>query len=159
MSSEMLHDEYWFVKLLDSSIFGLNILNYQVTFNAPMNKSILQVKSFDFAVQIVRLYQTFIDNKKDSILIRQLLRSGTSIGANIKEAGKAESTRDFIHKLGIAQKECDETLYWLAILKETNYISETVFSKQSSDANEILKMLRSSILTAKKNLLQKRSEK
>ena len=118
-----------------------------------MNKSILEVKSFDFAVQIVRLYQTFIDNKKESLLIRQLLRSGTSIGANIKEARNAESTRDFIHKLGISQKECDETLYWLAIPKETNYINEHLYSRLSNDATELLKMLKSSILPAKRNLL------
>ncbi|URW78625.1 four helix bundle protein [Xiashengella succiniciproducens] len=84
---------------------------------------------------------------------KQLLRSGTSVGANIREAKNAESTNDFIHKLGIAQKECDETLYWLELLKKTEYLNGEEFHKLSDEANQILKMIRSTILTIKqKNL-------
>lgn len=84
---------------------------------------------------------------------KQLLRSGTSVGANIREAKNAESTNDFIHKLGIAQKECDETLYWLELLKETEFLNNDAFDNLSDQANQILKMIRSTILTVKqKNL-------
>ena len=83
---------------------------------------------------------------------KQLLRSGTAIGALIREAKNAESSKDFIHKFGLAQKECDETLYWLELLKETSFINEKEFISIYKDANELLKMLRSSIITSKKNL-------
>jgi four helix bundle protein len=81
---------------------------------------------------------------------KQLLRSGTSIGANIREALNAQSRLDFIHKLSIAQKECDETLYWLELLKETNYISQVEFESMSQDNIELLKILRSIIMSSKK---------
>jgi four helix bundle protein len=80
---------------------------------------------------------------------KQLLRAGTSIGANIREAKNAESTKDFIHKLGIAQKECDETLFWLELLNKTAYISNLHYIQISDDANQIYKMLKSTILTIK----------
>ena len=83
---------------------------------------------------------------------KQLLRSGTSIGANIREARNGESALDFIHKLAISQKEADETLYWLEILSKTGYIDSPTFDLYSWHAEELLRMLRSSILTKKKNL-------
>jgi four helix bundle protein len=113
------------------------------------NKSILKEKSFVFAISIVQLYKFLTEEKKEYVLSKQVLRSGTSVGANIREAKNAESTNDFIHKLGIAQKECDETIYWLELLKETNYIVNEKFLKLEDEANQILKMIRSTILTIK----------
>ncbi len=77
-----------------------------------MKESILTEKSFDFAIRIVNLYKYLIDNKKEYILSKQLLRSGTAIGALQSEGSFAESKADFIHKYGIAQKECNESIYW-----------------------------------------------
>jgi len=82
---------------------------------------------------------------------KQLIRSGTAIGALVREAQNAESSKDFIHKLSISQKECDESIYWLELLKATDYINEQEFESLNNDAIELLKMLRSSILTSKKN--------
>ena len=89
------------------------------------------------------------DDRKEFILAKQLLRSGTSIGANIREAINAESLADFIHKNAVAQKECDETIYWLELLKETDYITEAEFDSINNDAKELLKIIRSIILTSK----------
>ncbi len=118
------------------------------------SKSILKEKSFAFAILIVKAYKILAEEKREFIMSKQLLRSGTSVGANIREAKNAESTNDFIHKLGIAQKECDETLYWLELLKETEYLSHESFSGLSDEANQILKMIRSTILTIKQKSLK-----
>ncbi|BBE16601.1 hypothetical protein AQPE_0741 [Aquipluma nitroreducens] len=115
-------------------------------------KSIIKDKSFAFAVRAIRLFQYLTEIKKEYVLSKQLLRSGTAIGALVREAQNAESTKDFIHKLGIAQKECDETIYWLELLKETEYINDKEFESINNEANELLKMLRSAIITSKKNL-------
>jgi four helix bundle protein len=80
---------------------------------------------------------------------KQLMRSGTSIGANIREALNGKSRADFIHKLSIAQKECDEVIYWLDLLKETKYLKEREYISISNDANELLKIIRSIILSSK----------
>lgn len=118
-----------------------------------MSQSILKDKSFAFAIEVVKAYKILVEEKREFIMSKQLLRSGTSVGANIREAKNAESTKDFVHKLGISQKECDETLYWLELLKATEYLNEDLFQKLSGEANQILKMLRSTILTIKqKNL-------
>ncbi|MBX2905853.1 MAG: four helix bundle protein [Taibaiella sp.] len=106
-------------------------------------------KSFAFAVRIIKLYKLCTDERREFVLSRQLLRSGTSIGANVREAKNAESKLDFIHKLAFAQKECDETIYWLELLKETDFISLSEFESIVQDANELLKILRSIILTTK----------
>jgi four helix bundle protein len=111
-------------------------------------KSVLKEKSFQFAIQVVKLYKCLAE-KKEFILSKQLLRSGTAIGALIREAQNAESKADFIHKLGVSQKECDETLYWLELLKETNYITEKVFDVFAAESTALLKMIRSAILTSK----------
>ncbi len=94
-------------------------------------------------------------DEREYVLSKQLLRSGTAIGALIREAQNAESKADFIHKLAIAQKECDETVYWLDLLKETNFITKEEYSKLSLSAKELLKLLRSSILTTKSRLKNK----
>jgi four helix bundle protein len=118
-----------------------------------MKQVIIKDKTFEFAVQIVELYKRLQDTKKEYVLSKQLLRSGTSIGANTREALNAESKADFIHKLAIAQKECDETIYWLELLKASNYISSSDFDVYNSKATEILKILRSIILTTKQKLI------
>jgi four helix bundle protein len=115
-------------------------------------ENIVKNKSFQFAVKVVNTYKFLTENKKEYVLSKQLLRSGTSIGANVREADNAESKADFIHKLAIAQKETDETLYWLELLKETNYISDDEYTSISSDAFEILKIIRSIIITSKNNI-------
>jgi four helix bundle protein len=114
-------------------------------------KNELRDKSFTFAVRTVNLYKYITTNKAEYVLSKQLLRSGTSIGANVREAQNAESTADFIHKLGIAQKETDETLYWLGLLKETDFLSESEFLSIQNDATELMKIIRSVILTVKAN--------
>lgn len=111
--------------------------------------SIVKNKSFQFAVRTVNLYKVLLSERKEFVMSKQLLRSGTSVGANVREAVNAQSTADFIHKLSISQKECDETLYWLELLKETNYITETEFESLHNDATELLKIIRSIILTTK----------
>lgn len=88
-----------------------------------MKDNIIKTKSFSFAVRVVKLYKILTTERKEYMISKQLLRSGTSIGANVREALNGESKADFIHKLAISQKECDESLYWLELLKETNYIN------------------------------------
>jgi len=117
-----------------------------------MKESILKTKSFAFAVRIVNLYKFLINEKKEYVLSKQLLRSGTSVGANIREAQNAESPKDFIHKLAIAQKECDETMYWLDLLNATDYLTSNETEGIKKEATELLKMLRSAIITTKKKL-------
>jgi four helix bundle protein len=114
-------------------------------------ENIILTKSFRFAVRIIRLYQHLVETKKEYILSKQMLRSGTSIGANVREGNNAESKADFIHKMGVAQKEADETMYWLELLKETDYMTLSEFDSIYRDADEILKLVRSIIITAKSN--------
>lgn len=115
------------------------------------SKNPLKDKSFQFALRIIKLYKFFIEEKKEFVLSKQLLRSGTSIGANIREAQNAQSKADFIHKLSISQKECDETMYWIELLFQSEYLTKKEFDSIYPDAQELLKMLRSAILTTKKN--------
>ena len=116
-----------------------------------MNESFIYNKAVDFAVRIVNLYKYLTEIKKETIMSKQLLRSGTSIGANISEALSAESTADFIHKLSISQKEINETQYWLTLLQKTEYISEKQYESIQQDCEDIRKMLISIIITSKKN--------
>ena len=120
-----------------------------------MNESIVVRKSFDFAIKIVNFYKRFSIEKKEYVLSKQFLRSGTSIGANVREAQNAQSKMDFIHKLAIAQKECDETIYWFQLLKETDFINSDEADSLINDATELLKIIRSIIVTTKKNLNSK----
>jgi len=117
-----------------------------------MKKNIIKDKSFDFAVRIVRLCQILVTDKNEFVLSKQLLRSGTSVGAMVREAEHAESKPDFKHKLSIAQKEINEAIYWLELLKETNYISISDFENMNTDAVEILKLLTTIIKTTKLNM-------
>src|SRR5204863_439702 len=113
-------------------------------------KNILRDKSFAFAVRIYKLNQYLVEQKKEYVLSKQILRSGTSIGANVREAYNASSKSDFIYKLSIAQKETDETIYWLELLKEVGLLNEKEFESIQVEASELLKIIRNSILTAKK---------
>jgi four helix bundle protein len=115
--------------------------------------NITQEKSFAFAIRIVKLYQHLTQRElnKEFVMSKQLLRAGTSIGANIRGAYNAESDADFIHKLAVAQKECDETCYWLELLHQTNYLSNSEFQSIHQDSIALLKIIRSIILTKKTN--------
>lgn len=117
-----------------------------------MSNSALRDKSKEFAKQIVILCRNIKTNFKESVLTNQLLRSGTSIGANIHEAQYAQGKKDFISKLEIAQKECYETEYWLELLFETGYVQESEYKPIQNDCGAIRRMLVSSINTTKLNL-------
>lgn len=114
-----------------------------------MKESVLKSKSFVLAVRIVKLYKYLCEQKKEYVLSKQVLRSGTSVGAMVREAEYSESKADFSHKMGIARKELNETLYWLELLLQTEYITQTEYDSLSADAIEIIKMLTTSIKTAK----------
>lgn len=106
-------------------------------------------KSFAFAIRVVNVYKFLTVEKKEFVMSKQLLRSGTAIGALYREAEQAESKQDFIHKLGIAQKECNETLYWLELLNATDYIENKALQSLLTDARELMKLLTSIIKSTK----------
>lgn len=114
-----------------------------------MKENILKSKSFLFAIRIVKLYQFLCNEKKEFTLSKQLLRSGTSVGAMVREPEHAESKIDFKHKMAIGQKEINETIYWLELLKETNYLSPEQFDSINNDAIEIIKLITSIIKSVK----------
>jgi four helix bundle protein len=114
-----------------------------------MKDNIVKDKSKAFAIRIVRLYQYLLKHHKEYTLSKQLLRSGTSVGANVKEALRGQSRADFISKMNIALKEISETEYWLEILHETGYINKTQFISIYKDCQELLKILYSIIKTSK----------
>lgn len=116
-----------------------------------MKENLILSKSFDFAVRIVNLNRFLVENGKEYVISKQTLRSGTAIGALVREAQHAESNADFIHKLAIALKEANETDYWLLLLNKTNYLSEEHYSSIKTDIEEIIKLLISIIKSAKIN--------
>ncbi|MCK5456950.1 MAG: four helix bundle protein [Melioribacteraceae bacterium] len=99
-----------------------------------MSKSILRDKSYSFAVRIVNLFKFLQNEKKEYILSKQLMRSGTSVGALVREAEFADGKADFIHKLAIAQKDSNESIYWLELLQDTDYLEKNEFSSINEDA-------------------------
>ena len=109
-------------------------------------------KFMAFAIWMVKLKNYLNEQKHEYNIADQIQRSGTAIGANHREATFAESDMDFIHKLSIAQKECSETIYWLELLKATEYITEQQFEDLYKDAEEIMRMITSSIMTARKRI-------
>lgn len=115
-------------------------------------KNIIVDKSKAFAIRIIKLYQYLSAEKNEYVLSKQVLRSGTSIGANIKEAIRAQSKQDFIFKLNISLKEASETEYWLELLYETDYITETQFKSIISECIELIKILTSIINSSKKEV-------
>ena len=109
-------------------------------------------KSKQFAVRIIKFSRFLNEEKREYIIAKQIFRSGTSIGANIRESKNAQSDVDFIHKLSIALKEADETAYWLELLVESEIIDNNIFNSLYNDLSEIIALLTSSIKTAKNNI-------
>jgi len=115
-------------------------------------ENIIANKSYVFAIRIIRLYKFFIEEKKEFILSKQLLRSGTAIGALVKEAEHAQSKADFLNKMNVALKEANETEYWLMLLRDTGYISTKEFDSINADSSEILRLLISIVKSTKTTL-------
>lgn len=111
--------------------------------------NVIVVKSKAFALRIIKLYQYLSNDKKEYVLSKQLLRSGTSIGANVKEAIRGQSKADFISKMSISLKEASETEYWLELLHESGYLNDNQFSSIYKDCVELLKLLISIINSSK----------
>ena len=116
-----------------------------------MKENVVQSKSYAFAVRIVRLSQYLSARKQEFVLSKQVLRAGTSIGANVEEAIGAQSRADFFSKLAIAYKEARETSYWLRLLKDTEYLSEPEFRSMHMDAEELCRLIGSIQKTMKSN--------
>ena len=119
------------------------------------DENIWVVKSKNFAVRIIRMYQWIRENKNEYLLCKQCVRSGTSIGANIREAIAASSKADFTAKLNISLKEANETQYWLELFRETDYIDNTMFESMNKDIVELLKLLTSILKSTRKNMQNK----
>jgi len=106
-----------------------------------MKENIIQIKSYDFAIRIVELYKYLIEERKEYVLSKQLLRSGTSIGANVEEAIGGQSRKDFFAKLSISYKEARETHYWIRLLTDTGYLTIEKSKSYLDDVEEILKII------------------
>ncbi len=106
-----------------------------------MDENIIENKSFEFAIRIVKLYKFITEEKKEFTLSKQLLRSGTGIGANVAEGERAQSNSDFYSKMSIALKEANETYYWLKILYRTEFLSDKEFASMEKDVKEIIAIL------------------
>ena len=112
----------------------------------------LREKTLNLAIRTVKLYQYLTTEKKEYVVSKQLLRAGTNPGAMVREAANAESGLDFIPKLAVAQKEIGETMYWLELLFKTGFLSSTEYESIDADSQEVMRLIRSSILTKKKRL-------
>jgi four helix bundle protein len=117
-----------------------------------MKDSITKTKSFAFAVRVVKLYSFLSETRREFVISKQCLRSGTAIGAMIRESEYAQSKADFIHKWSIGIKEANETLYWLELLHETRFIDDNSFVSMKGDVEELLKLMTAGIKTAKSKL-------
>jgi len=122
-------------------------------------KNVIVDKSFKFALRIIKLFNYLSNEKRKSVISKQILRCGTSIGANINEAQSAETKPDFIHKMGISLKEIRETIYWLNLLKDSGYIDTKSFNSIEKDCSELLKLTSKIILTSKENISKSRNKK
>lgn len=114
-------------------------------------ENVTAAKSFDFALNIIRLVKEIQSREKEYVLSKQLLRSGTSIGSMVREAEHAESKKDFIHKMSIALKEANETDYWLELLVRTDYLSSQNYVGIKDENTQIIRLLASIVKTSKKN--------
>jgi len=112
--------------------------------------NIISQKSFNFALRIINLYNYLKENKKEFVLSKQLLRSGTSVGANIEEATSGQSKKDFISKMSIAYKESLESLYWIKLLKESKYLNQNQSLSLINDCEEIVKIITKILKSSKK---------
>jgi four helix bundle protein len=117
-----------------------------------MKPNIIQDKSKSFAIRVINLYKHLSDNKKEYIISKQIMRSGTSIGANINEAICSISKKEFLAKMYIAYKEAAESQYWIELLKDTNYINHEEFNSLSKDCNELIKILSSITKSTKETI-------
>ena len=113
--------------------------------------NVIQTKSYAFAIRIVNAYKFLIDSKKEYVLTKQVLRSGTAIGALVAEAHYAQSSADFVSKMSIALKEANETCYWLNLLKDTDYL-EQAYDSLSADCNELVALLVSIVKSVKSSM-------
>lgn len=118
---------------------------------APKKESVLRVKSYAFGVRIVRLSQFLVTQHREFVLSKQVLRSGTAIGALAREAEYGISKADFRNKMSIALKEANETEYWLSMLKDTDYINEKLFQSLNQDCVELIKILIATVKTSRKD--------
>ncbi len=125
--------------MLNEVNYELIITNYK--FELMKKDNIIQMKSYDFAVRVVKLYKHLSSEKKEFVLSKQLLRSGTSIGANVEEAIGGQSRKDFFAKLTIAYKEARESHYWIRLLKDTDFLSDKESKSLIEDIEEILKII------------------
>ncbi|TAL57828.1 MAG: four helix bundle protein [Bacteroidetes bacterium] len=116
-----------------------------------MKENIIKDKSYQFAIKVVRFYKHLVENKREFIIAKQVIRSGTSIGAMIEEANQAESKADFIHKLSVANKEANETHYWLRLLRDSDIIGKEYLYLQN-DCEELIRLLTAIIKSTKANL-------
>lgn len=123
-----------------------------------MAENIIKNKTFDFSIEVVNLSRFLVDEKREFILSKQFLRSGTAIGALVRESEHAESKMDFIHKLAIAQKESNETEYWLDLLYKTEYINQEEFDFMKKKIIEINKIISSIIITTKQRVLKEKQK-
>lgn len=117
-----------------------------------MADSLLKIKSYQFALQIIQIVRDLQKEQNEYVLSRQIMRSGTSIGALIREAEFAQSKADFINKMSVALKEANETFYWISLLKDSSYIDNDIFISLSSDCKDLIALLVSTVKTSKKNL-------
>ncbi len=115
-------------------------------------ENIIAVKSYAFAIRVIKLYKFLPEEKREYVLSKQLLRSGTAVGALVKEAEHAQSKADFLNKMNVGLKEANETEYWLMLLKDTDYISKNEFDSINKDCSEILRLLVSIVKTTKVTL-------
>lgn len=115
-------------------------------------QNVIEHKSYLFSIRIINLYKYLNENKKIYVITKQLLRSGTSIGALIKEAIHAQSKADFLNKMNIALKEANETHYWLSLLHDTDYMKDKEYTSINQDCEELLKLLISIVKTTKEHL-------
>ena len=120
-----------------------------------MSESVLKTKSYAFAVRVVKLSRFLATEKHEFVLSKQILRSGTSIGANIEEANQAQSSKDFVHKLSIALKEATESNYWLRLLRDSCMLEPKFAASLLNDCEELQKMLTTAIKTSKRKQLDR----
>jgi four helix bundle protein len=117
-----------------------------------MRENLIKTKSFALAVKVVNIYKEIKKKHNETVLSKQLLRSGTSIAANVREAIDAQSSKDFVNKFSISQKEANETMFWLELLKETDYIDKENYDKLIDETKQVYRIITSIIITKKKNL-------
>ena len=117
--------------------------------------NIILTKSKTYALRIIKMYKYLCAEKKEFVMSKQILRSGTSIGANVREGSRGQSKSDFVAKMSIAQKEAEETCYWLELLYESGYISKKIFDSMYEDNLELIRILSSIIITTRQNLKKK----